>query len=532
MVEFDYNFGAIGIPLFLILMLAEYLALKAKGKSLHTYSDSITSGSMGACLLISEALLKVYTFGVFIWIWENFRLFDFSSTSIITWVIFFFGVDFFYYWFHRIAHELNILWGAHEGHHQGEEFNYTTAIRQSAFQYGFSWIFYLPLAFMGCPPEVFLGQFLILKGYQFWIHTQGINRIPLLEGVFSTPSSHRVHHAKNPIYIDRNYGGTMVIWDRMFGTWQPELATEACHYGTTNPTHTLSPVKLNLRHWATMINDSRHTQKWSDKIGLWFKPTGWRPQDCVGADHHLQQEGTADREKYDPYTTTGKKIYAGIASLLTFLAGTMFIFLSPQLELWLKISGALILVSGVIVTSSLLENKSNLIPLEMIRLPAMLWFIATLWSYPITTTVVNTIVMNKSPQQTLAYAGNVSRWPEWHPQSEKVVTQQSSTLAAGDQFAEQVSTPIGQNELSWTVEQYQPGMIWQASADNQTNGSIINLTYTVAATDNNETQFERRLEYTLPNFALVAANAMYFKEIIEEKSERSLQRLQTAVNNL
>ena len=168
----------------------------------------------------------------------------------------------------------------------------------------------------------------------------------------------------------------------------------------------------------------------------------------------------------------------------------------------------------------------------MIRLPAMLWFIATLWSYPITTTVVNTIVMNKSPQQTLAYAGNVSRWPEWHPQSEKVVTQQSSTLAAGDQFAEQVSTPIGQNELSWTVEQYQPGMIWQASADNQTNGSIINLTYTVAATDNNETQFERRLEYTLPNFALVAANAMYFKEIIEEKSERSLQRLQTAVNNL
>jgi sterol desaturase/sphingolipid hydroxylase (fatty acid hydroxylase superfamily) len=231
-VEFAYNFGALGIPVFLVLMLFEYLALKKR--SLHVYSDSVTSGSMGAGLLVSEALFKVYTLGVYIWLWDSFRIFDFETTSVMTWIVFFFGVDFCYYWFHRIAHERNILWGAHEGHHQGEEFNYTTAIRQSAFQYGFSWIFYLPLAILGCPPEVFLGQFVILKGYQFWIHTQGIDRVPFIEGIFSTPSSHRVHHAKNPTYIDRNYGGTMVIWDRMFGTWQPELRTEACHYGTTN----------------------------------------------------------------------------------------------------------------------------------------------------------------------------------------------------------------------------------------------------------------------------------------------------------
>ncbi|CAM3542386.1 sterol desaturase family protein [Parendozoicomonas haliclonae] len=529
MVEFEYNMAAVGIPLLFLLMLVEYLALKLKGKNLHTYSDSVTSASMGACLLISEALLKVYTFGVFIWIWDNFRLFDFSSASLVTWVVFFFGTDLCYYWFHRIAHERNILWGAHEGHHQGEEFNYVTAIRQSAFQYGFSWVFYLPLALFGCPPEVFLGQFVILKGYQFWIHTQGIDRIPFIEGILSTPSSHRVHHAKNPIYIDRNYGGTLVIWDRMFGSWQPELATEACHYGTTNPTHSLSPIKLNLRHWGTMFSDAVHTKKWSDKIGLWFKPTGWRPADCVEPHNHLQKEGTADREKYDPKSTTTQKVYAGVSTLLTFVAAVMFIFLSPQLDGFIKGAGALILLGGVVAATGLLENKPQYFLLELVRLPAMVWFIATLWFFPVTTTIVNTIVINKPAAQALNYASDVSRWPEWHPQSETIAPPRTGSLLTGDAFTETVSTPAGQNDLVWKVEQAEHGSLWQASADNLTNGSQILLTYRTQNTGPSETTFERTLDYTLRNFALVAANALHFKKVMEEKSEQSLERLKCAI---
>ena len=381
--DFQYNMGALGIPLFLLFMLAEYLFLKQKGRQLHSYSDSITSGSMGACLLISEALLKVYTFGVFVWLWQEYRFFNFESTSLITWVVFFFGVDFFYYWFHRTAHERNILWGAHEGHHQGEEFNYTTAIRQSAFQYGFSWVFYLPLALLGCPPEVFLGQFFILKGYQFWIHTQAINRIPLIEGILSTPSSHRVHHAKNPLYIDRNYGGTLVIWDRLFGTWQPELVNEACHYGTTYPTRTLNPIRLNLRHWQMIMGDSIKTRQWKDKIGLWFKPTGWRPLDRMTDNHHLQKEGTTDRKKYNPYASLPKKIYAGFSSLLTFFSGTLFIFFSPQLGWDLKLLGAVLILLGIIIVADLLENRVRLLPLELVRLPVMVGFIDVLMAMPI-----------------------------------------------------------------------------------------------------------------------------------------------------
>ena len=527
--EFEYNFGAVGIPLFLLFMLLEYLALKLQGKSLHTYSDSITSGSMGACLLSSEALLKVFTFGVFVWVFENYRILEFSSSSLVTWVVFFFGVDFCYYWFHRIAHERNILWGAHEGHHQGEEFNYTTAVRQSAFQYGFSWIFYLPLAVLGCPPEVYLGQFLILKAYQFWIHTQGIDRVPFIEGIFSTPSSHRVHHAKNPIYIDRNYGGTLVIWDRMFGSWQPELREEACHYGTTNAPNTLSPLKLNLRHWRNLFHDTIKTQKLTDKIALWFKPTGWRPTDCVGADHHLQKEGTADRPKYDPYSTLPKKIYAGVSTMLTFVAGTMFIFLSPQLGLAYKIAGALILVTGVIVATNLLENKNKLIPLEAVRLPLMLGFIYALWTFPVTTTVVDTVVINKPANDALDYAGDVSRWPEWHPSSTEVATTKTGTMKAGDWFAEEIKTPIGPNDLKWQITDYQPGQKWSADAENLTNGSVISLNYQVSSNGENQTEFERTLKYTLPNFALVAANAIYFKTKIEENSEQSLERLKASI---
>ena len=447
----------------------------------------------------------------------------------MTWVVFFFGVDFCYYWFHRIAHERNILWGAHEGHHQGEEFNYTTAVRQSAFQYGFSWIFYLPLAVLGCPPEVYLGQFLILKAYQFWIHTQGIDRVPFIEGIFSTPSSHRVHHAKNPIYIDRNYGGTLVIWDRMFGSWQPELREEACHYGTTNAPNTLSPLKLNLRHWRNLFHDTIKTQKLTDKIALWFKPTGWRPTDCVGADHHLQKEGTADRPKYDPYSTLPKKIYAGVSTMLTFVAGTMFIFLSPQLGLAYKIAGALILVTGVIVATNLLENKNKLIPLEAVRLPLMLGFIYALWTFPVTTTVVDTVVINKPANDALDYAGDVSRWPEWHPSSTEVATTKTGTMKAGDWFAEEIKTPIGPNDLKWQITDYQPGQKWSADAENLTNGSVISLNYQVSSNGENQTEFERTLKYTLPNFALVAANAIYFKTKIEENSEQSLERLKASI---
>ena len=529
----EYNINGLAIPLFLIIMCFEYLVLRIRGRNLHRYNDSVTSLSMGLCLLISDALLKAYTFAIFIYIWQYHRLIDFSSTDIITWVVFFFGVDFCYYWFHRLAHEINLLWGAHVGHHQSEEYNLTTALRQSAFQYAFSWVFYLPLAFLGCPPHVFLIQFIILKLYQFWLHTQAINKVPFVEGILSTPSSHRVHHAKNPQYIDRNYGGTLVIWDRVFGTWQPELANQPCHYGTTQPLNTLNPIKANLQHWALLTKDSLHTQSWKNKIKLWFQPTGWRPDDCQNREENnrmLQKSGSNNRVKYDPKTTKAVQYYVGISMLLTFIVSTMFIFLAPSLSAAQLMIGVGLILSGLVINNDLLENKKRYALLEVVRVPLVLVFATTLWFSTMTSAIVDTITIKSSPNETLNYASSVKLWPQWHPQSNKVYANTDGPVITGQEFEEDINTPIGMNHLVWEVVEYKAGHIWRAHAMNQNNGVTIELEYQVNAAGEH-THFQRTLNYTMPNILLTAFNALYFEVLTEKKSEAALTRLKQVIES-
>lgn len=368
----DYNITGLAIPIFLVFMALEYAFLRLQKRQLHRFNDSVASLSMGLCLLVSDALLKTYTFAVFIYLWQSHRLFDFEVNSPVTWLVFFIGTDFCYYWFHRCAHEINVLWGAHVGHHQSEEYNLTTALRQSAFQYAFSWVFYLPLALLGCPPSVFLIQFVVLKLYQFWLHTQSINKISLLEGFFSTPSSHRVHHAKNPIYIDKNYGGTLVVWDRLFGTWQPELNNEPCHYGTTVPLNTLNPIKANLQHWHMLAVDTLKTEFWRDKFGLWIKPTGWRPGDCKTEIETLQKNGCKERIKYDPQVSSMTKWYVGVNMLIIFIVSTLFLFLSPSLSASYLVFGVIVILGSVVMANLLLERRFEYVFLEFIRLPVVL----------------------------------------------------------------------------------------------------------------------------------------------------------------
>ncbi len=530
----EYNINGLAIPMFLVFMVVEYVFLRLTGRSLHRYNDNVTSLSMGLCLLVSDALLKAYTFAVFIYIWENHRLMEFGSSEPVTWIVFFIGLDFCYYWFHRLAHEINFLWGAHVGHHQSEEYNLTTALRQSAFQYAFSWVFYLPLAFFGCPPEVFLLQFVVLKLYQFWLHTQIVNKIPLLEGVFSTPSSHRVHHAKNPIYIDCNYGGTLVIWDRMFGTWQPELETEQCHYGTTRALDTLDPIKANLQHWSMLAKDSVATANWQDKVKLWFKPTGWRPKDCQHQRSELyielQKTGCEYREKFDPQTSLKVKIYVGLSMLTIFVVATMFLFLSPSLSSLYLVIGVFVIVGGVITANQFLENYFRNWFVELVRVPLMVWFLGALWLTPSSTTIVNSILVETSSTEALNYASSPELWPEWHPQSSKVYASSRAPLIKGERFEEDIATPMGKNHLLWIVQESLEGDVWIAHASNQNNGANIQLEYRVKGQGEN-TIFERTLHYQLPNFAFLVFNSFYYKKQVEIKSENAMLRLKRAIES-
>ena len=520
----SFNPSGLAIPIFLLFMACEYLFLRAKGRTLHRYNDSINSLSMGLLLLTSDALLKASTFAVFILLYSEYRILDFSTTSWITWIVFFFGVDFCYYWFHRCAHEYNILWGAHVGHHQSEEYNLTTALRQSAFQYGFSWIFYLPLAILGCPPEVFLAQFAILKMYQFWLHTQAIDKIPVLEGIFSTPSSHRVHHAKNPIYIDRNYGGTLVIWDRVFGSWQPEKIDEPCHYGTTKPLDTLSPIKANLQHWIMLARDTLATKSWSDKIKLWFMPTGWRPTDCRETRDKLQHDGCSDRGKFDPQTSRPIKIYVGVSMGMLGIFAVMYLFKSPLLTGYELLLGSASLVAGVVMINRFLENKFRFAWIEIIRVPLLLGITVQLAVAPVMNQFSQTLTIQAPAHQVFEYVTVPTKWHEWHHQSLSVVPPLETSFQKDQRFDEVIQTLLGKDDMSWNVVQHKQDLLWEAHAYNHTKDANIRLKYDLVDS-NGATEFTRTLHYETPNFLLHMLNQLYFNQHMRSESWKALEAL-------
>uniref|UniRef100_A0A8D2Q955 Alkylglycerol monooxygenase n=1 Tax=Varanus komodoensis TaxID=61221 RepID=A0A8D2Q955_VARKO len=260
-------------PLFLTLILLEFV-VKWGQKGHASAQDSIASLSAGVLSQLPEALFRSVEITIFIYVWENYRLMELPWDSPWTWYLTFLGVDFGYYWFHRMAHEINLLWAGHQAHHSSEYYNLFTALRQSLLQKYTSWIFYLPMALF-IPPSVYAVHIQFNLLYQFWIHTEVINNLGPLEFILNTPSHHRVHHGRNPYCIDKNYGGTLIIWDRMFGTFVAEK--DKIKYGLTHPINTFEPFKIQFHHliyiWKTFWN----TPGFFNKVSVVFKGPGWGP---------------------------------------------------------------------------------------------------------------------------------------------------------------------------------------------------------------------------------------------------------------
>lgn len=264
-------------PVFFLLIALEAWSAHRRRLDAYRLADSLTSLGCGVWTVTVEVFIKGALLVLFATIEYRWGLFDFAVDSAWTWLLFFLLLDFLYYWAHRWSHEINFLWGVHVPHHQSEEYNLTTALRQGAFQDSFHWPIYLPLALLGCPAEVFITLLTFSKFYQFWIHTRLIGKVPLIEGILNTPSAHRVHHAVNDRYLDRNHGGTLMIWDRLFGTWVEE--TEPCVYGVRKPYHRWNAVWSHFDWFADLWRDAARTVRLSDRLRIWVKPTGWRPPD-------------------------------------------------------------------------------------------------------------------------------------------------------------------------------------------------------------------------------------------------------------
>lgn len=268
----------IAMPLFLVLIIIEKIYGLYKGEDNVPLMDGVSSVSSGITNAVKDVLGLSITFISYDWMVSKIGLFTLEA-NVLTYLVAFVIIDFYGYWNHRIAHQVNFFWNKHAVHHSSEEFNLACALRQSISTFVNLFTFILiPAALIGVPAKVIIITLPIQLFLQFWYHTKHIKKMGILEKILVTPSHHRVHHAINSAYIDKNHGQIFILWDKWFGTFQEELESVPPVYGITRPAQTWNPIKINFQHLGLLISDAWRAEKWNDKFTIWFKPTGWRPE--------------------------------------------------------------------------------------------------------------------------------------------------------------------------------------------------------------------------------------------------------------
>ena len=263
------------IPFFIITLIIEIIVDARERTNSYETKDTITSIAMGLGNVFLGLISKTIVFGALILIYDNFRLFTIPFAW-WAWVPILFAEDFSYYWFHRISHENRFFWASHVVHHSSQRYNLGTALRQTWTGSFLSFVFWLWLPLLGFHPVMILAQMSISLLYQYWIHTELIKKMPRwFEAAFNTPSHHRVHHATNPQYLDRNHAGIFIIWDKLFGTFEPEV--EKPIYGLTKNIGSFNPLYVAFHEWKALFKDAFTSKTSFGKRLLYFiKPPGWR----------------------------------------------------------------------------------------------------------------------------------------------------------------------------------------------------------------------------------------------------------------
>ena len=357
----------IAIPGFLILVLVELAYGAWKKKQTYTLMDTLSSLSSGMTNIIKDVfgiglILISYPF------LKNTLAITQLEESTMLYIVAFVCIDFASYWNHRLNHSINVFWNRHIVHHSSEEFNLACALRQSVSALlGFGALFLLPAALLGIPHKVITVLAPLHLFGQFWYHTKHIGKLGWLEYIFVTPSQHRVHHAINPIYIDKNLSAIFCIWDRIFGTFQEELEDEPCVYGTLKPVQTWNPLLINFQHNWGLAKDAWYTKRWADKFRLWFMPTGWRPKDVAARFPRPIVENVFAQKKYAPVYSTKHKLIA----LFHFTGITVILgyFLSHfgDLTYERQVAFGILVITTVFGFTSLMDGYRWAAPFEMGR---------------------------------------------------------------------------------------------------------------------------------------------------------------------
>lgn len=356
----------LSIPIFFLLIGIELVVERLSNKKLYRLPDAIANMSCGITSQLSGIFLKIIAITCYELLFANFAFFHFTDDdkTWYYWLFLYLFVDHAYYWGHRMSHQVNIMWGGHGVHHQSEDYNLSVALRQSSFEGTWTFAFSLPLALVGFDTMDFAIVSALNTLYQFWIHTETINKLGWFEYVFNTPSHHRVHHGRNPKYIDRNYGGSLIIWDRLYGTYQPE--EERPTYGITKPLNSWNAVWANFSHYDTMVKEFKAIPKWKDKLRYIVARPGWLP-DYMGGyrpapeiDKSYHKYETPSSSSLDYYVLAQYVVCLGVTALLLFKQGDL-----PRYIVF----GAAAMISWWVVNCGVLfEKKSWVRPAEWVRL--------------------------------------------------------------------------------------------------------------------------------------------------------------------
>lgn len=273
------NLIQLAIPAFLFLMLFEAVAAALLHRDLYEFKDAAASVTMGIGNVLVDLLAKFVQFSALTYL-HRFAIFSIGFQW-WAWLLLFFGDEFSYYWFHRVSHECRLFWASHVVHHSSQRYNLSTALRQTWTGSFMSFIFWIWLPIVGFAPVMIMTMKAISLLYQFWIHTELVRSVGPLEAVLNTPSHHRVHHGSNPRYIDRNHGGTLIIWDKLFGTFEPENPADPVRFGLTKNIHTYNPFRIAFHEWYEMFRDAAMAPGWRNKLRYVFGRPGWHHQEVA-----------------------------------------------------------------------------------------------------------------------------------------------------------------------------------------------------------------------------------------------------------
>ena len=352
---------ALATPVFFLLIGIEWLVARARGMSgVYRLNDAINSLSLGVMSQVVNLFVRVLTIGIYAWVFGRVALGEWPRDAWWAWLLAIVFYDFCYYWNHRLGHESAVFWASHVVHHQSQRYNLSTALRQTSSGALLGWLFYLPMAIAGVPPEMFAVAAIVDLLYQYWIHTEVVGKLGAFDRWFASPSNHRVHHAVNDRYIDRNYGGIFMAWDHLFGTFVEE--SEPCVYGTRAPLNSWDPLWANLEVYADLARRSWSCPRWGDKLRLWFMPPGWQPATVTGAPWHKPHFDVAQVEVYDPPMTRAVQSFA-LLHLAAAVLGTLpLLWFASELGPLALAGGAAAILAVLWVTGAVMQGRVGLRP--------------------------------------------------------------------------------------------------------------------------------------------------------------------------